>query len=124
MIKCFTAPPSNDSVDPWHYTGSQTFHRSVPGQTFIEFGQAHLPQLNAVVKVGPTGYPAYGSYFKEQWGWCLDEVGRIFVVTPNYYLFQRMLQGHVMMMSQRDRDSLMPVSDELLAQLQQDWSSK
>ena len=122
MLKAFNSPPLDDQVDPWHYTGDQTFHKSDPGQKFLEVAQKNLPKLTTTVKMGPTGYPAYGTSFKESWGWCLDEVGRLFVVTPHNYFFQRMLNGHLIMFSPRDRDSWMPTTSEMLTQIETDCS--
>ena len=114
---------SDGKVDSWHCTGDKEFHRSEPGQTFIEFCQTHLPQLTTTIKLGPTGYPAYGTSFKEDWGWCLDEIGRFHVITPNHYLFQRMLNGHMMVIAKRNTGDWLPVFSEQLTQIETTWSN-
>jgi hypothetical protein len=55
---------------------------------FLKRALRKFPRLEHTVKVGQTGYPDE-PVFREKWGVCFDRTGRQFVITPNYYVFQR-----------------------------------
>src|SRR5690349_14621387 len=70
-------------------------------KTFLKHTLRKFPQLDYRVKIGQTGYPDE-PVFREKWGVCFDRVGRQFVITPNYYVFQRYLRNDSLVICPRN----------------------
>lgn len=89
-------------TDPWHYTGNADFHKSDKGAELMALIKERLMRIDIPVTIGPTGYPDI-SVPIAGYGWGLDPHGRMVALIENTLLFQRMLQGSVMMCGLTDK---------------------
>ena len=93
-------PDAKDELDPWHYTGIKGFHVNSNVPKFLEECKRKLPNRELPIWVGFTGYVnAKKSIFSEHDGWCLDKLGRVVVLLNGALMFQRYLEGDLIMKS-------------------------
>jgi hypothetical protein len=88
-----------DQIDPWHYTGNPNFHTDMESNNFIELCKLKLPQRPIDVTVSSTGYPRFNKNEMLTPGWCLDPLGRVFIILNGRAIFQRFTEGDLLMCS-------------------------
>ncbi len=92
------------TCDPWHYTGPDMNPKSyTKEEKLISLCKLKLPQLTQLLDVGSTGYPINEHLFKCDYGYTYDSVGRLYIITPDYYIFQRYLSGNMLLISDRSK---------------------
>lgn len=105
--------------DSWHYTGHSAVHSDRKSREFIEKCKSKLPKLDRKIKIGTTGYPEHYHSLSEEKGWTLDEVGRIFIVTKDYFIFQRYTKGDILMITDKYMKGCWgPMTEEKLNKLE------
>ena len=88
----------SDGLDSWHYTGNKAFHSDPVGAKFLALCKDKLQQRQLPIKLGSTGYIDFpDSLLAEPNGWCKDELGRTVILLNGALMFQRMLEGEVIM---------------------------
>lgn len=98
--KTFTSNdrPCESPCDPWHYTGSESYHKCEYGQNFMDYVRKVLPRKTLPIKVGSTGYIQLTRTIETpEYCWTEDEVGRMVIVVDDVLLFQRMTKGQILM---------------------------
>lgn len=107
-------PDQKNGLDPWHYTGSRSYHGDLQSAEFLTLCKEKLPQRELPITLGRTGYLNFElNMLSETSAWCLDELGRVAILLNGNFMFQRYVNGDVLMKF-KQYDGFSQVTDENL----------
>lgn len=91
---------NTETLDPWHYTGSKSWHSDKRSADFINLCKLKLPKQKLPIRIGWTGYiNADSDIFTNSNSWCFDEQGRVVILFNKILMFQRYTEGDLLMKS-------------------------
>lgn len=93
-----------DTIDnEWHYKGHKSVFGHLPSAELLGLFKEKLPQRDLPIKNNHTGYihlESEASIADIPNGWCYEKHGRVVVIFDKYIMFQRMMDGDIIAISE------------------------